>query len=256
VDLTIIGCSGSLSGPDSPASSYLVTAQHEGRTFSMLVDLGPGALGVLYGMINPKDIDAIAISHLHPDHCIDLCGFHVASRYAPDAPWDRVDVYGPPGTADRIGRAYDATPDGSQPEDMTASFAFHDWQPVQQIGPFMITTAIMRHPVPTYGMRIAADGAVLAYSADTAPSDKLVELATDADLLLAESAFLDGPDNQSGLHLTGSEAGDHATAAGAKALMITHIPPWHAVDQVLAAARDHFDGPVEAAARGLIRRIG
>ena len=256
MDLTVIGCSGSISGPASPASSYLVTAPYDGRTFSLLVDCGPGALGALYGLIDPGRIDAIVISHLHPDHCIDLCGFHVASRYAPGGPWDPVDLYGPAGTLARISRAYDASPDGSDPEDLTGTFTSHDWRPTQQVGPFAITTEIMEHPVPTYGMRIEADGAVLTYSADTAPTPALVDLARDADLLLAESAYLDGDDNPKGLHLTGSEAGDHATAAGARALMITHIPPWHDQDRVLAAAREHFGGPVEAAARGKFCRIG
>jgi len=256
MDLTIIGCSGSISGPESPASSYLITAPHQGRTFTLLVDCGPGAMGGLYRLIDPRRVDAIGISHLHPDHCIDLCGFHVASRYAPDAPWDPVDLYGPPGTLERITRAYDPSPNGGDHEDLTSSFTPHTWQPRQQVGPFMITTAVMSHPVPTYGMRIEADGVVLAYSADTGPTDALVDLARGADLLLAESAFLDGADNPPGLHLTGSQAGDHANRAGAASLMITHIPPWHEPVQVLAAAREHFGGPVEAATTGLIKRIG
>ncbi|QGN31539.1 MBL fold metallo-hydrolase [Microlunatus sp. Gsoil 973] len=256
MELTVIGCSGSISGPLSPASSYLVTAPHGGRSFSLLVDLGPGSLGALYGLIDPSRIDAIAISHLHPDHCIDLCGFHVASRYAPNAPWDPVDLYGPPGTLERIRRAYDPSLDNSDAEDLTASFTPHAWQPSQQVGPFLITTAMMSHPVPTYGMRIEAGGEVLAYSADTGPTQALVDLARGADLLLAEASFLDGEANPSGLHLTGSQTGDHAQAAGVSALVITHVPPWYDTEQVLTAAREHFDGPVEAARPGMIRRVG
>jgi ribonuclease BN (tRNA processing enzyme) len=256
MDLTVIGCSGSLSGPRSPASSYLITTPYQGRTFSLLVDLGPGALGALFGVIDPSRLDAIAISHLHPDHCIDLCGFHVASRYAPKGPWDPIDLYGPPGTLERITRAYDPSADGSGREDLTSSFIPYAWQPEQRIGPFTIITVRMSHPVPTYGMRIEAGDVVLAYTADTGPTPALVDLARGADLLLAESSFLDGDDNPPGLHLTGSQAGEYATRAGVSALMITHIPPWHDPDLVLAAAREQFDGPVQAAAQGLVRRIG
>ncbi|QDP95795.1 MBL fold metallo-hydrolase [Microlunatus elymi] len=250
MELTIVGCSGSLSGPRSPASSYLITAPYRGSTFRLVVDLGAGSLGSLYGLINPAEVDAIAISHLHPDHCIDLCAFHVASRYAPDGPWKPVDLYGPPGTPQRISRAYDPSADSAEPEDLTSTFSFQAWQSVQQIGPFTINTAVMAHPVPTYGMRIATDDAVLAYSADTGPSSALLELARDADLLLCESAFV-GDDNPADLHLTGRQAAEHASAAGVGKLMITHVPPWHRPETVLAEARPYFDGPVDLARRGV-----
>ena len=85
--LTVIGCSGSMPGPDSPASCYLVQAPYEGRTFSLLLDLGPGALGLLYRYLDPRRVDAFALSHLHPDHCLDLCAYYVLARYSPTAPF-------------------------------------------------------------------------------------------------------------------------------------------------------------------------
>jgi ribonuclease BN (tRNA processing enzyme) len=256
MELTIIGCSGSLSGPDSPASSYLVQAPYAGRTFSLVVDLGPGSAGALFSVLDPATIDAIAISHLHPDHCLDLTGFHVASRYAPDAPWPQIPLYGPPGTLDRLGRAYDPSPDGTEPDDLTASFSFQAWESQQQVGPFVITTSRLAHPVPMYGMRIAGDDAVLTYSGDTGPCGELIDLARDADLLLCESAFREGADNQKDVHLTGKQAAEHAAKAGVGALMITHIPPWHDHDRVLAEARPHFDGPITLARRGERHRVG
>ena len=80
MQLTIVGASGSVSGPLSPASCYLVQAPFEGRTFSLLLDLGPGSFGALYRYLDPAQLDAVAISHLHPDHCVDLCGLYVAGR--------------------------------------------------------------------------------------------------------------------------------------------------------------------------------
>ena len=82
--LTVVGCSGSISGPDSPASSYLVQAPYDNRTFSLLLDFGPGAMGALYRYLDPREIDAIGLSHLHADHCLDLCGYHVAACYSPN----------------------------------------------------------------------------------------------------------------------------------------------------------------------------
>ena len=77
--LTVIGCTGSFAGPDSPASCYLLTGtDHEGRTWRVLMDLGNGSLGALQRHIELSEIDAVLISHLHPDHCVDLAGLHVA----------------------------------------------------------------------------------------------------------------------------------------------------------------------------------
>jgi len=256
VELTVVGCSGSVPGPKSPASSYLVRAPHEGRTFSLLLDLGPGAFGQLYRYLHPSEVDAIALSHLHPDHCLDVCAFYVAASYStPGRPWPGIPLHGPPGTRERIRLAYQAP--GPDPEPAAAIdqyFGYRDWEPEQRIGPFTVTTARVEHPVEAYAVRIeenGPDGGTLVYSGDTGPCDALVELARGADLLLAESAFLEQPTKRTGLHLTGREAADAAQRAGVARLVLTHIPPWHEPDVVLGEAVPHFDGPVSLAAAGL-----
>ena len=91
--------------PTSPASCYLVQAEADGRTWNLLLDLGSGALGPLQRHLSPDDLDAVLLSHLHPDHCVDLCGLYVMRRYRPGGarPADRLPVHGPAGTggADR-----------------------------------------------------------------------------------------------------------------------------------------------------------
>ena len=99
--LTVIGCAGSFPGPDSPASAYLVEADG----FRMLLDLGNGALGGLQRHAGLFDIDAICLSHLHGDHCLDMAAYWVARTYAPDGPRPRIPVYGPAGTAGRLASA-------------------------------------------------------------------------------------------------------------------------------------------------------
>ncbi|QKG25456.1 MBL fold metallo-hydrolase [Actinomadura verrucosospora] len=244
--VTVIGCSGSFPGPDSPASSYLVEADG----FSLLVDIGNGAIGTLQRFHDVLDIDAICISHLHPDHCLDLTVYWIARTYCPYGRAPRIPVYGPPGTAEHMIKAYELAPN---PE-MDDTFDFRTLGPGRlEIGPFAVTTALMNHPVETYGMRIEHGGSVLAYSGDSGHSDALVELARGADLFLCEAAFAQRPDLPPDMHLTGREAGEHAERAGAGRLVLTHLLPWNDPAQTLAEAKDSgFGGPIELAEVGAV----
>lgn len=256
--LTVVGCTGSGSGPESPASCYLVQAEHEGRTFSVLLDLGPGAFGALYRHLDPAEVDAVLFSHLHPDHCLDLCALYVGANYSVTAPWSPAAVHGPADTADRMVRAYHVdAPAGVTPAEPARGIAdffdYHAWRPSQSIGPFDVAVARVAHPVEAYAIRLterAGNRPSLVFSGDTGPTEALTELARGADLLLIEASFLDVPGNPAGLHLSGREAAETATAAGAGAVVLTHIPPWHDPDQVLAEARPHFAGPIELARSG------
>ena len=261
--LTVVGCSGSISGPESPASCYLVQAPYAGRTFSLVLDLGPGAFGALYRYLDPSQLDAFALSHLHPDHCLDLCGYYVAAAYSPTAPWPRRPLFGPAGTPERLARAYEVQrSNGSAAEPgagIASHFDFRAWQPRQQVGPFLVETAAVDHPVEAYAMRITEDvpdGGTLVYSGDTGPCDALVELARGADLLLVEAGARERPDPPRGLHLTGRQAAETGQRAGVSAAVLTHIPPWSDPDQVLAEALPHFLGPLSRAVPGASWEIG
>ena len=251
--LTVVGCSGSYPGPDSPASCYLLEADHDGRTWRVLLDLGSGALGTLHDFADPLRLDAIVLSHLHPDHYFDISGLFVMWKYHPDGPRRRIPVWGPSGVARQVARAYGLPAEPG----MSREFDFHEYddQPVV-VGPFTIRPTRVVHPVPAYGLRVEADGHTLAYSGDTGPCPALVDLAKDADLLLAEAAFQSGEDNPADLHLTGTDAGAAAAAAGVRRLVLTHIPPWHDKQVALAEARAVYDGPVDLAATGAAYDLG
>jgi ribonuclease BN (tRNA processing enzyme) len=238
VRLTVVGCSGSFPGPDSPASCYLVEAPYEGRAFRLVLDLGNGAFGHLQRYLDPLQVDAVAFTHLHADHCLDLASMYVYRTYHPDAPHPRVEVYGPATTAARMARAYDMP---EQPG-MTSTFDFRTWLvgPPVQVGPFELQVARVAHPVETYAIRVSNDGRVLAYSGDTGPCEQLVSLAADADALLAEASFLESGSNPPDLHLTGRVG----------RLLLTHIPPWHDRAAVLAEAEPAFPGAVELVTSG------
>jgi ribonuclease BN (tRNA processing enzyme) len=261
VKFTVVGCSGSVPGPESPASCYLVQAPYQGGTFSLVLDLGPGALGLLHRFWDPRSVDAFALSHLHPDHCLDLCAYYVLARYSPAGPLPRQPVYGPQGAAERLSRAYDVPPldPAAAGPTLAGHFDFQDWGVTQRIGPFTVATVPVDHPVEAYALRVTHDvpgGGSLVYSGDTGPCDGLVELAQGADLLLVESSFMEQPDNPSGMHLTGRQAAEVGARAGVGAVVLTHIPPWNDRDAVLAEALPHFAGPLSLAVTGATWEIG
>jgi ribonuclease BN (tRNA processing enzyme) len=243
VRLTIIGCSGSFPGPESPASCYLLEAEG----FRMLLDLGNGALGVLQRHAGLYDVDAVCLSHLHADHCLDVCSYWVARSFSPDGPKPKLPVYGPAGTAERIARAYG--PEAGDPGD--APFTFETLSPcTRRIGPFAVTVDHVNHPVETFGFRVEHGGRVLAYSADTGPVEALVTLARQADLLLCEASFLDAPGLPGNLHMTGRQAGEHAARAGAGHLVLTHLVPWNDKQRSFEEASSAFGGKISLAASG------
>ena len=242
--VTVIGCAGSFPGPDSPASCYLLEAEG----FRLVMDFGNGALGVLQRFAGLYCVDAICLSHLHADHCVDLGSYWVARQYAPDGPRPPIPVYGPGGTAERV-----AGFGGEGPEAVLARFGFRDLAPGPvEIGPFRLTTDHVNHPVETFGFRVEHDGWRLAYSADTGESDALVRLAEGADLLLCEASFLDGPDIRPDLHLTARQAAEHAARAGVGQLLLTHLVPWNERDRTLAEASQAYRGPLSLATSGLV----
>ncbi|MEO7235852.1 MAG: MBL fold metallo-hydrolase [Lapillicoccus sp.] len=247
--VTIVGCSGSFAGPASPASCYLVQTEHEGRTWSIVLDLGSGALGTLQQHVDPRDLDAVFLSHLHPDHCIDLCGLYVVQRYHPDGASPRMPVYGPQGAGPRLREAYGS----DDPAAMETEFDFHDHADgvAVTLGPFTVTPYAVNHPVPAFGLRVEADGTVLAYTGDTGECDALTPLMAGADLVLADSAFVAGRDTLNGIHLNGAQCAQAATrAGGVKRLMLTHIPSWNDREVCRAQAAEHWAGDVELAEPG------
>lgn len=257
--LTVLGCSGSYPGPDSPASSYLLQADGPDgsggtRTWRVLLDLGNGALGSLQRHIDPHLIDGVFLSHLHADHCLDLCGLYVVQRFHPSGTGRRIPVWGPPGVAGRMARAYDLPAEPG----MTGEFAFSEYaspgEPVE-LGPFQVTPHPVVHPVPAYALRVRCGDRVLTYSGDTAPCDALDEAARGADLLLCEASFRTGEDNPPGLHLTGAEAGAVAARADVRRLLLTHVPPWYEADAIEAEAASEYGGDLSLARMGLVRDV-
>ncbi len=253
--ITVIGCSGSYPGPDSPASCYLLEAEgvdgDETRTWRVLLELGNGALGALHNYIDPLSVDGVLVSHLHPDHYMDLCGYYVLRRYGPQGAQPPIPVWGPKGIADRLAYAYDLPLDPGMRED----YDFHEYNGKFDLGPFTVEPIEVDHPVVAYGLRISADGATFGYSGDTAPCEGLDRIAADVQLLIAEASYRSDDDNPPHLHMTGADCGSVAGRMGVGRLVLTHIPPWHTSDVALAEATAAYAGDVELARPGAVYEL-
>jgi ribonuclease BN (tRNA processing enzyme) len=242
--LTVLGCSGSMPGPDSPASGYLLEAEG----YRLVLDMGHGAFGALQRYVRPAEVDGVIISHLHADHCIDLTAYIVSLRYGGEGfrctgPDRRIPLIGPAGTHDRLATAYDPL---ARKLGLNELFAFST-PSAGELGPFTVSYAPMNHPTPTNAIRVTCGDRTLVYSGDTGESAELVSLAEGADVLLCEASF--GPEEEfvPDLHLTGRLAGEYADKAGVERLIITHVPPWISRQVQADEAAEAFHGPVEIA---------
>jgi ribonuclease BN (tRNA processing enzyme) len=241
--VTVVGCAGSFPSAESAASCYLLEAEG----FRLVIDMGNGALGALQKYAPLFGIDAICLSHLHGDHCIDLSAYAVARHYyGPEGPLPAIPVYAPGGAAERLAPAF-----GLVEDELIERFAFEQLTRGQlEIGPFAVTTANMNHTVEAFGFRVSHDGWTIAYSGDTGEAAALVELARDADLLLAEASFLDRQGNPEGVHLSARQAAQHAAKAGAGHLVLTHLVTTNDAQASLAEAASVFSGRLSLAAPG------
>ena len=258
--LTIIGCSGSMSGRESAASAYLLQADGydaEGhlRTYSVTLDFGPGAMGQLLRYLDPADLDAMVFSHLHADHCADLVGMYVYRRWLPTGQLPQISVYAPD---DALRRARQL---GDDPDDETynGTFDFDQIAPGKDItvGPMLFEFFTAEHPVPAVGMRVTGPSednpdtdVVFGFTGDTDLCDTQIEMAARADLLLSEAAFVEGRDSVRGIHMTGNRAGELAQSAEVKKLLLTHLQPWNDPDEVRRAAESTYRGPVACVRAG------
>lgn len=229
--LTVVGCSGSGPGPGSAASCYLV--EHDG--FRVLLDLGNGAFGPLQAVVDPDAVDAVYLTHLHADHCMDVTPFVVWHRWSGRSSGRRIPLVAPPGADRRLAVICE---EGGKP--LTDVFDFSPAPGTDRLGPFALGTARTEHPIECHAVRLTAGDSSLVYTGDTGPSDGVAALAAGADVLLAEAAHPEGPGQPPALHLTGRQAGELAAAAGVGRLLVTHVPAWVDPAAQLAAARGVF----------------
>lgn len=238
VTVTVLGSAGSHPGNDRAGSSYLVSCDGH----HLLLDCGNGSLTNLLAVLDPAELDAVVISHLHPDHFVDLYGLHYALRFHPSGPRS-VDVYAPRQAPQLLPSILLG--------DTAQSFVAHCRIRVAtagqelSLGPFSVRLYAADHPIETLASRIAVAERVVAFSGDSGRTAQLVRCAERADLFICDSTWVsrDGPFPPS-LHMTGAEAGQTAAEAAADRLLVTHVFPQNDPVEVAAEAAEVYDGKI------------
>ena len=245
--LTVLGACGAWPEAGQACSGYLV--EHDG--FLLLIDVGYATVPRLLQHVTASRLDAVYISHGHPDHCADLNPL-LRARAFRDDPAPPLPVYALPGALDAV-LALD------RPGTLEGACALHEFTAGSRlgIGPFDVATALLPHSMPNAGLRLAAGDAVLAYTGDSGPDPAIADLARGADLLLAEATFVSEvpPDSRDYLSSARQAAGQ-AAVAGAGRLALTHLAPGTDHDAAKAAAAAVYHGQISVAAVGLSLEVG
>ncbi|WP_328323842.1 MBL fold metallo-hydrolase [Kribbella sp. NBC_00382] len=236
--LTVLGSCGAWPEPGRACAGFLL--EYDG--FKLVLDLGYAALPQLLKYCPDGGVDAVIVTHQHPDHCVDVSALARVRYYVtPDAP--PIPLYSPPGVLD-VFRALEPRPDPA------TVFDVHDLADTT-VGPFRLETALLPHYVTNLGVRLSTPELTVAYTGDSGPGPEAAALAAGADLFICD-ATLQGPspDTTPRYVMTATEAA--TAAAGASKLLLTHFWPGSDRSISLAEATQAFDGEVIAAEEGLV----
>lgn len=236
LELTVLGAGPAYTDrPGATGAAYLV---RDGTT-RILLDLGQGAFTRFAGVMEPSRIAAICISHLHPDHFVDLVALRHYLRYEFD-PVRRVRVLGPAGLADRLDALH------AEPGFAAVALDIEDLRPGRiEIGGTPVRVVRVRHTDDSHGFRVGRDDARgLVYSGDCGRAEDLDQIVRPGDTLLCEVSFGPGPVPGDAEHLDGPMVGALATRTGAGAVLLTHLQMGFDEAATVASVAARFAGPV------------
>jgi ribonuclease BN (tRNA processing enzyme) len=248
VELIVIGAAPAYTDrAGSAASSYLLRAG--GAT--LLLDIGHGSFANLAATVEPSTLAAVFVSHLHPDHFIDLVSLRHYLKWEFN-PSRRLRILGPTGLAGRLDSLNGEPGFASEALDVEALA-----EGPRRIGPFEVVVRRVAHTDESYAFRVApaaingdAPGPGVVYSGDCSRAEDLLPLIRPGDTLLTEATFGAGPVAPGAQHMTSGDAARVASTGGAARVLVTHILSGHSRRDTLAAASATFAGPVQLVTEG------
>lgn len=246
-ELAVLGSSGMYPDTSRACSGYLFRSSD----VNVMVDCGPGSTVNLGKFIAYNEINAILLTHLHTDHCLDLIGVYYALWFDPSGQRS-VDVYAPPGAAGQLKTVL--TADATSAFDDVCRFITIGPGDKFDIGPMSFELFESSHPVPTVSVRVTCENKVVVYSSDSTGDPSLIEAARKADLFLCEATWeSEDAHIAAGGHMSAGQAGEIAQQAAVGQLVLTHMRPGNDRRRAIAEARRFFAGRVEAADDGEVR---
>ena len=244
VKLTIVGQWGGFPKRGGASSGYLL--EHDG--YRLLLDCGSAVLSKLQNYVHVINIDAVILSHYHTDHIADIGVLQHAIMIESlvQEQTFTIPIYG----HTREMQAFQKL----TYKDYTVAKEY-DVNEQLQIGPFTIEWIETLHSVPCFAMRIMVDGKVLVYTGDTAYFEQLADFSENADVLLSECNFYKGMDGAKAGHMTSEDVGIVAQTARVKQVVLTHLPHFGEVQQLISEVKEQYDGHVLLAEEGLTIEI-
>lgn len=238
--VTIIGFWGGYPAADGATSAYLV----EEKDFKLLIDAGSGSLSKLQNYIKITELDAVIVSHYHQDHIADIGVIQYAKLV-------QSYVTGKKEILPIYGHREDQEAFATLTHHCTTGIAFDPDRPLE-IGPLSITFCKTKHPVPCYGMRITNGESTIVYTADTTYQEDWITFAKDADVLITDCNFYADQDSANAGHMTSKEGAVIAEKAHVKQLILSHLPQYGDLHQLVFEAKQHYHGPIQLAKEGLV----
>jgi ribonuclease BN (tRNA processing enzyme) len=248
VELIVLGAGPAYTDrPGATGAAYLLRS---GET-TLLLDLGQGSFPALASRLEPSTLDAVVVSHLHPDHFIDLVPLRHYLRYQFDEP-RRVAVHAPAGIDARIDALH------GEPGFCQAAFDMHVLAPGERrIGEFTVEGRRVAHTDNSFAFRVSADAAepALVYSGDCGRWQDLVPLVHEGDVLLVEVSFGAGPVSPGAMHLGAQDVVRLATETRPSRVLLTHLQMGFSADETVRVVREGFSGPTTLVEPGFTTRV-